>query len=175
VRIRLARPDDLPAIVEIYNQAIPSHISTADLSPVAIADRTVWFREHDPQKHPIFVAELDGQLAGWCSLSAYRPGRLALRFTAEISYYIRSDLHRRGIGSALVREALAACPRLGIKNIFAILLDRNLASRQLLEKLGFAQWGYLPQVADFNGQECGQFYYGLRLPDTPPEVGNPRA
>jgi L-amino acid N-acyltransferase YncA len=169
LRIRLACPDDLPAIVEIYNQAIPSHCSTADLSPVTVEARRPWFREHEPDKHPIYVAEMDGKLAGWCSLSAYRPGRMALRYTAEISYYVDPACQRQGIGSALVREALEACPGLGIRNVFAVLLDRNEASRRLLEKLGFTQWGYLPRVADFDGQECGQFYYGLRIPAQPPE------
>lgn len=161
--IRVARREDLPGIVAIYNQAIPSHRATADLTPVTVAERVAWFEQHEPDRHPIFVAELDGKLAGWCSLSAYRPGRLALRFTAEISYYVDRACQRRGVGSALVRHALQACPGLGIKNVFAILLDRNEASRRLLEKHGFQQWGHLPRVADFDGEECGQYYYGLRI------------
>jgi phosphinothricin acetyltransferase len=163
IHIRIARQDDLPGILAIYNQAIPSHRSTADLTPVTVADRTSWFEQHEPGWHPIFVAEVEGRMAGWCSLSAYRPGRLALRFTAEISYYIDNDIQRRGVGSALLRHALQACPGLGIKNVFAILLERNEGSRRLLEKHGFQQWGYLPRVADFDGEECGQYYYGLRV------------
>ena len=165
IQIRTARRADLPGIVAIYNQSIPSGRSTADLTPVSVADRVAWFEQHEPARHPIFVAEVGGRLAGWCSLSAYRPGRQALRFTAEISYYVESGFQRRGVGSTLVGHALRACPQLGIKNVFAILLDRNTASRALLEKQGFTRWGYLPRVADFNGQECGQYYYGLRIPE----------
>jgi len=88
-----------------------------------------------------------------------------LRFTAEISFYIEDTFQRQGIGSALIRFALEACPSLSIKNVIAVLLDRNEASRKLLEKLGFQQWGYLPRVADFDGQECGEFYYGRRVLD----------
>jgi phosphinothricin acetyltransferase len=161
--IRIARREDLPGIVAIYNQAIPSRRSTADLTPVTVEERAAWFEQHEPDRHPIFIAELDGRLAGWCSLSAYRPGRMALRFTAEISYYVDNDFQRRGAGSALMQHALQACPALGIKNVFAILLDRNEGSRRLLEKHGFRQWGYLPRVADLDGEECGQYYYGLRI------------
>lgn len=163
IRIRIARREDLPGIVAIYNQAIPSRRSTPDLTPVTVADRTAWFEQHEPDKHPIFLAEVDGRLAGWCSLSAYRPGRMGLRHTAEISYYIADEFQRRGVGSALMQHALQACPALEIKNVFAILLDRNEGSRRLLEKHGFQQWGYLPRVADFDGEECGQYYYGLRI------------
>jgi L-amino acid N-acyltransferase YncA len=165
MKIRIAELDDLPAIVEIYNQAVPSFQSTARLTPVTVGERKTWFHEHDPQKHPIFVAELDGGVIGWCSLSNYRPGRPALRFTAELSYYVDTEHQRRGIGSELVNHALTVSPTLDIKNIVAVLIDRNEASRKLLEKLGFQKWGYLPRVLDFNGQECGEFYYGKRVMD----------
>ena len=164
-KIRIAEPRDLPEIVEIYNQAIPSFRSTARTMPVSIEERKTWFDEHDPHKHPIFLAELDDRVVGWCSLSAYRPGRPALRYTAELSYYVDIDHHRQGVGSELVNHALIVSPSLGIKNIVAVLIDRNEASRKLLEKHGFQQWGYLPQVLDFFGQECGEFYYGKRVAD----------
>ena len=155
--------NDLPAIVDIYNQSIPSKQSTGDTQPVRVEDRVTWFAEHHPEQHPIFVAEVDGQVAGWCSLSPYRPGRAALRFTAEISYYISSAFHRRGIGAALVEHALAACPALQIRHLFAIVLEGNQASLKLLEKMGFEQWGYLPRVADFDGKEIGHLYYGRHV------------
>jgi RimJ/RimL family protein N-acetyltransferase len=33
----------------------------------------------------------------------------------------------------------------------------------MMEKMGFQQWGFLPRVADFDGEECGHFYYGKRM------------
>src|SRR6186713_2775928 len=94
--IRVAHIEDLPAIVDIYNQSIPSQQSTGDTQPLRVEDRVTWFREHRPEEHPIFVAVVDTDVVGWCSLSAYRPGRAALRFTAEISYYIASAHHGQG-------------------------------------------------------------------------------
>src|SRR5689334_16281940 len=133
--IRLAQLDDLPTIVEIYNEAIPSKQSTGDTEPVRVADRMRWFREHRPDVQPIFVADVEGDIAGWCSLSAYRPGRAALRFTAEISYYIALAYHRQGIATALVEHALASCPALQIRHVFAIVLEGNEASLKLLKKM----------------------------------------
>jgi phosphinothricin acetyltransferase len=163
MKIRLAQMDDLPAIVDIYNESIPSKKSTGDTQPLRVEDRLAWFQEHRPDVHPVFVAEVDGEVVGWCSLSAYRPGRAALRFTAEISYYIALAYHRQGIGTALVKHALATCPALGIKHVFAIVLEGNQASLKLLENLGFEQWGYLPGVANFDGKEVGHLYYGLHV------------
>ncbi len=165
MNIRIAQAADLSRIVEIYNQAIPSMRSTADLSPLKAEDRMAWFAEHSPAKYPIFLAEIDGQVVGWCSLSSYRPGRMALRFTAEVSCYIDHCFQRRGIGKALITHAVASCPRLEIKNIFGIVLERNVASTRMMESLGFDQWGRLPRVADFDGEECGHLYFGKRVSD----------
>lgn len=164
-KLRVATLDDLPAIVGIYNQAVPSGRSTARTTPVTVDERKSWFQEHQPDKYPIFVAELGGRVIGWCSLSVYRPGRAALRFTAEISYYVDQEHQRQGVGKALVQHALDVSPSLDIKNIVAVLIDQNDASRKLLEKLGFQQWGHLPRVLDFNGREYGEFYYGKRVVD----------
>ena len=89
--------------------------------------------------------------------------REALKATAEISYYVHADHRGTGIGTALIQHAMDQCPHLGIKTLFAILLDINQASVRILDKLGFEQWGHLPRVANFDGQECGHLYYGRRL------------
>jgi L-amino acid N-acyltransferase YncA len=161
--VQIAELADLPAIVSIYNQAVPTHRSTANTTLVTVEGRTAWFLEHEPGTHPIFIAKVNHQVAGWCSLSKYRPGRPALRFTSEISCYIDNSYQHQGVGSTLIRHALEACPSLGIKNVVAVIIDRNEASRKMLEKLGFQKWGYLPRVLDFDGQEFGEFYFGLRV------------
>ena len=161
--IRLAQIEDLPAIVDIYNQSIPSQQATGDTQPVSVEGRLAWFHEHRPEQHPIFVSEVDGRVAGWCSFSPYRPGRAALRFTAEISYYLDSAYHRQGIGTALVEHALAACPTVGIRHVFAIVIEGNQASVKLLEKMGFEPWGFLPRVVDFDGKELGHLYFGRHV------------
>ena len=161
--IRIAKLEDLPAIVAIYNEGVASRFATADTAPVTLDSRREWFAEHAPMSHPIFVWEAANEIKGWCSLSPYRCGRAALRFTAEISYYVRADSRRKGIASSLLQHSFGACPSLRIKNIFAIVLELNPASRNLLEKFKFEPWGFLPRVADFDGHECGHVYYGRRI------------
>jgi phosphinothricin acetyltransferase len=94
--IRIAIFSDLPAIVSIYNEAVASRFATADVTPVSVESRRGWFNEHEPARYPVYVWEDGGEIKGWCSLSSYCRGRMALRFTAEISYYVRGDLHRMG-------------------------------------------------------------------------------
>jgi L-amino acid N-acyltransferase YncA len=86
--IRVSTLNDLSAIVSIYNEAVASRFATADTAAVTLDSRRDWFAEHEPTNHPIFVWEDANEIKGWCSLSPYRRGRMALRFTAEISYYV---------------------------------------------------------------------------------------
>ena len=32
-----------------------------------------------------------------------------------------------------------------------------------MEKFGFELWGHLPNIADFDGIECGHVYYGIKV------------
>jgi phosphinothricin acetyltransferase len=88
---------------------------------------------------------------------------MALRHTAEISYYVDRVAQGRGVGSFLISHAIEQCPTHGIKTLFAIILDINEDSAQILKKFGFSKWGHMPNVADFDGRECGHLYYGLRV------------
>jgi L-amino acid N-acyltransferase YncA len=161
--IRIATETDLPAIVDIYNQAVALQAATADIAPVSLESRRTWMQEHPSDQHPIFVADNNDTIVGWCSLSAYRPGRMALRHTAEISYYIEENHRGTGIGSRLISHAIDECTGLGIKTLFAIILDMNRDSTKILDKFHFEEWGHMPNVADFDGEECGHLYYGLRI------------
>jgi len=161
--ISIAAENDIPIITKIYNQAVALRSATADIHPVTLESRKKWLQEHSPGKYPVYVAETQNEIVGWCSLSAYRPGRMALRHTAEISYYVEQNFIGRGVGSAMISHAIENCDRLDIKTLFAIILDVNKDSTRILEKFGFKQWGHLPNVADFDGRECGHLYYGLRI------------
>lgn len=160
--IRVAQVGDLEQINEIYNQAVLSKFETADLECCELKDRLKWFNEHGAQC-PVFVAEVDEVIVGWASLSAYRKGRKALRFTAEISYYVHKVYKGEGYGDRLMTYSIEMARNLGFKTLIAIVLDRNIPSISLLRKHNFNEWGHLPAIADFEGDECGHYYYGLRL------------
>lgn len=163
IDIRVAAENDIAAITDIYNQAVALKSATADISPVSEDSRRAWLSEHDADTYPVFVADRRGAVVGYASLSPYRPGRMALRHTAEISYYVHEDFRGVGVGSRLIEHAIGQCPRLGLKTLFAILLDINSDSIRLLERFGFCEWGHMPGVADFDGLECGHLYFGRRV------------
>mgnify|MGYP000081790325 CR=1 FL=1 len=162
--IRLAEFKDLEAVVEIYNQAILTHRSTADMDTFLVKDKAAWFEEHRKSiEYPIYVYEVSNKVVGYLYFTGYRPGRRAMRYISEISYYIHNDYQRQGIGTKLMEFAIEKGKELNLKNLVAILLGWNIPSIKLLKKFGFEEWGCLPGIADFDGEICSHMYYGLKI------------
>jgi L-amino acid N-acyltransferase YncA len=144
--LRDAIEPDLPAIVEIYNAAIATRISTAQLEPVTIEERREWFRAHSPAQYPIWVAELDGVIAGWLSFCEFLP-RCAYRGTVEVSVYVSEKFRRRGVGRKLMQQAIALGPQLGMHSLVGLIFSHNEPSIALFHASGFERWGFLPRIA----------------------------
>jgi L-amino acid N-acyltransferase len=161
--IRLAQNEDLESLVEIYNQAIVTHRCTADMDIFTVEERVSWFEEHQSLEYPMYVYEIDNKVVGYLYFTGYRPGRRAMRHTAEISYYIHNNYQRQGIGTKFMGFAINKSKELNFKNLVAILLEWNVSSIKLLEKFGFEKWGCLPGIADFDGKLCSHLYYGLKI------------
>ena len=165
VKIRDATLDDLPAIVEIYNSTVPSRMVTADPEPVSVESRLPWFLEHDPESRPIWVAEVDGEIAGWFSFEDFRK-RAAYHATAEVSVYVSEKHRRRGIGRLLLEEAIRLAPELGLKTLTGGIFGHNVPSIRLFEGLGFERWAHCLKVAELDGVERDLIVLGLRLDGT---------
>jgi L-amino acid N-acyltransferase YncA len=163
VKLRDAALGDLAAIVEIYNSTIPGRTVSADTEPVSVEQRLPWFHEHDPARRPIRVAEADGEVVGWLSLSDFYDGRPAYDGTAEIGVYVREGHRGEGIGGRLLEEAIQRAPDLGIKTMTAGAFAGNEASLALFGRFGFERWARFPRVAELDGTEQDLIVLGRRL------------
>ena len=150
--IRDAAEADLPAIIEIYNAATATRVSTALFDPVSVEERLPWFHRHSPDELPLWVAEIEGRIAGWLSFHEFirRP---AYRGAVEISIYVHQNFRRRGFGRALLERAIADAPRLKARTLLGYVLGHNEASLALFENSGFERWGRLPRLARFENAE----------------------
>jgi phosphinothricin acetyltransferase len=150
VTLRDARESDLPAIVAIYNAAIPGRMATADVKPVSVESRRPWFEAHGRGRHPLWVMDDRDAVVGWLSLSEFY-GRCAYASTVEVSVYVAPATQRQGVATALVTHALRAAPSLEVEAVLGFVFGHNHSSLDLFMKLGFARWGTLPRVAELNG------------------------
>ena len=159
--IRLAHAADLPAINAIYNHYVRHCTCTYQLTPETAGARAAWFRTHDP-RHPVTVAELDGEVVGWASLNRYHP-REAYARTVENSVYVKHDRHRRGIGRALLVDLIERGRQLGHHTILAGISAEQSASIALHESLGFQKAAHLRELGWKQGQWLDVVFLQLLL------------
>lgn len=164
--VRDATEADLPAIVAIYNAAIPGRTATADTSPITVESRREWFAKHEPSRRPLWVAEIDGEVVAWIGLSSFYGGRPAYDATAEVSLYIAPAHQKRKLGRELMERMIAACPRMGVTTLLAIFFDHNEASKRLCSAFGFEQCGHLERIANLDGSLRGVIIAARRIGDT---------
>jgi phosphinothricin acetyltransferase len=142
--IRRAEPGDARAIAEIYNEAIQNTTATFDTEPKTEQDRLAWLQSHD-DRHPVLVAERDGQIVGWASLSKWSD-RPAYAGTAESSFYVAVQFRGLGIGRALKERLIEEARKLGLHTILARVAEGNAASLHLNKALGFVPVGIMREV-----------------------------
>jgi L-amino acid N-acyltransferase YncA len=160
--LRPATVADLSDINAIYNHYVLASVCTYQTEPETSAAREAWFTAHGPP-HPIRVAERNGAIIGWGSLSRFR-ARAAYDRTVENSIYVHPEHHRQGIGAALLAEQIEMAAALGHHAIIAGIDAEQAASVALHARFGFQQVGYLVQVGFKFGRWLDVIYMQRMLP-----------
>jgi phosphinothricin acetyltransferase len=146
VAIRPAVAADIPAITRIYTHAVEHGTASFELTPPDEAEMARRMQVMLDGKFPYLVAEVDGAFAGYAYASSYRT-RPAYRFTVENSVYVAPDMHRRGIGKALLKALIDACTALGFRQMIAVIGDSNqAASIGVHRACGFEDAGNLRNI-----------------------------
>ena len=163
VRIRTAMADDLDAIRDIYNHYVAHSTCTYQIEPETLEERRQWFAKRS-DKHPAVVAESNGEIVGWGSLSVWNP-RCGYTTTVEFSVYVRPDQHRRGIGRRIVLDLIERAKAAGHHAIIGGTSADQTASIALQESLGFKQVSHFPQIGRKFGRWLDVVHMVLLLDD----------
>ena len=142
--IRAAVDADVPAIADIYNEAVIRGGASADLEPVSLESRRAWVT-------PISTCQVSGRrhqrsrsaVVGFGSLSKFHQ-RAGYDGIAELSYYIAGDHQRQGLGTMMVRWLIDAAAERGFTHVTAIIYADNAGSVALMRRFGFIRFGLLP-------------------------------
>ncbi|PCJ85492.1 MAG: GNAT family N-acetyltransferase [Hyphomicrobiales bacterium] len=144
--IRPAQEKDLPAIVEIYNQAVRETTAIWNDVEVDLDNRLVWFNARLAAGFPVFVGVDDDDTAiGYASYGPFRPFDGYAK-TVENSVYVAPVAHGKGLGKALVQTLTEHASGAGLHIMVAAIEAENTVSIRLHEKLGFVETGRMPQV-----------------------------
>lgn len=161
--VRPATCEDLPAILEIYNEAVLNTTATYDYEPRTLEHRRAWFDDHVQHNYPVFVAANEaGRIVGWSSLNRYHD-RMGYRFTAENSIYVAADQRGRGVGKRLMPPLIEGACQRGLHAILAGIDAQNEASIRLHAAFGFQRVAHFKQVGFKFGRWLDVIYMQLLL------------
>ena len=139
VVVRLATLDDAEAIQRIYNHEVEHTTHTFDLVPRTLEEQQAWLQDRSGALG-VLVAEIDGQVVGFSSLSEYRP-RAAYRTSVESSVYVNETMRGRGVGRRLLHDLVDLAKASGFHTMVARIAGEHEASVKLHEAVGFATVG----------------------------------
>lgn len=161
VHIRPATVEDLAAIRAIYNHYVATSTCTFQIEPETEQGHLAWFSGRT-DAHPVTVAEVDGEVGGWAALSPWK-ARCAYARSVEASVYVRHDLHRRGIGRALLADLIERARTAGHHTIIGGTCTEQAASLALQECLGFERVACFREVGFKFGRWLDVAYMQLML------------
>ncbi len=147
--IRSAEEKDLPAINDILNYAIEHTNYNLNEHTRSFKEAQQWYAEHMAEDYPVIVAEKEGIVVGWASLSWFRRFS-GYRTTAEVSVYVSHQYRHKGIGTMLVTELERMAKKYHI--LIAVITDNNTASLSLHSRCGFIPMCTFRELAYKNGE-----------------------
>ena len=168
--IRTATRDDAQSISDIYNHYVDCSTCTFDLTRESLAERIAWL-EARTDRHPVVVCLHEQQIIGWGSLSQWNP-RPGYARTAEVSFYVRHDWHRRGVGRLILSDLIARARRLKHRVLIGGASADQVASIRLQEDFGFVKVAHFRDVGYKFGRWLDVVYFQLHL-DAPAGEGLP--
>ena len=149
--IRRATEADVPAILDLYNDAILHTTATWDHDPVDLADRRRWLRAHNTDPNVTLVAEVDGAVVGFAGYGEFR-GKLGWAATVEHSVYLSPAAQGRGLGRRLLTDLISAARDRHVHVMVGVLSADNEVSLRLHRSLGFAEVARMPEVGSKFGR-----------------------
>lgn len=135
VVVEAMRPEDWPAVREIYEEGIAGGKATFEMyAPSWDAWNRARLRECR------LVARSGDRVVGWVALSPVSE-RAVYRGVAELSIYVASAARGRGVGRTLLNRLIADSEVAGIWTLQAGVLVENEASLALHLACGFREVG----------------------------------
>ncbi len=159
--IRDARPDDVPAIAAIYNDAIVRTTASAWTEPRPEAEIAGDLAKATA-RHPWLVGEAGGRVVGvvWAKPWNIRDGYAR---TIETSVYIDESARGMGVGTGLYGALLPRTREAGAREVMAVIALPNPASVRLHEAVGFRKMGVFRELYEKFGALHDVGYWQLRM------------
>jgi L-amino acid N-acyltransferase YncA len=157
LRVRAFRADDYPAVAAIFAEGIATGVATFE---TVVPSWEEWDATHLPEHR--LVAELDGEVAGWCAVLPYSR-RPAYRGVGEESVYVSESARGRGVGRALLEAVIESARAGGLWTLQAGIFPENEGSLALHRAVGFREVGVRERIGRLGGEWRDVVLLELRL------------
>ena len=118
ITVRHATENDLPQILDIYNDIIANTTAVYYYELHSLEMRKAWFDERKKLGFPIFVAEEDAMILGMSTIGPFRVPT-AYKFSVENTVHVAASARGKGIGKLLMPPIIEAAKELGLHTIIA--------------------------------------------------------
>lgn len=145
VIVRTVAEADLPAILEIHNDAVLNTTAIWSVHPADLANRRAVLQERQAKGYAFLAAVEGDALLGYATFGDFRPHDGYFK-TVEHSVYVHPAQHRRGIARTLLQPLIEAARASGKHAMVGGIDAANAGSIALHEAFGFERVGLLPQV-----------------------------
>ena len=145
ITVRHATENDLPQILDIYNDIILHTTAVYYYEPHTLEMRKVWFEGRQREGFPVFVAEEDGVVLGLSSIGPFRVPT-AYQFSVENTVHVAATARGKGIGKLLMPPIIEAARQMKMHTIIAGIDATNEVSLHLHKSFGFEEVAHFKQV-----------------------------
>jgi phosphinothricin acetyltransferase len=163
-KIRPAIEADLPAILEIYNDAVLNSTAIWIETTADLDNRRAWLAARKAAGFPVLVADSGSgdSVLGYGSFGEFRAYE-GFRYTVEHSVYVTEEAQGRGVGKMLLKALIEEARGMGKRVMVGAIDASNYASLALHETLGFEETGRMPGVGEKFGKRLDMVLVQLML------------
>jgi ribosomal protein S18 acetylase RimI-like enzyme len=161
MKIRPMRMSDLEGYHACFDAVARERVHLGSVAAPSRKGLRKYMKALRKAKCASFVA-LDGKrIVGWCDAG---PREMeGFRHTVGLGMGLLPEARRQGLGSRLLRKAIAHCRRRGIEKIELQVYASNRAARALYRQFGFRQEGRRVRARKLDGKYEDILLMGLLL------------
>jgi L-amino acid N-acyltransferase YncA len=148
--IRPATETDASAIARIYNEGILDRVATLETETRSAEERRQWLAGKSA-RHPVFVAELAGEVVAWGSLNVFN-ARRCYDHVADFSIYVARERRGQGLGRIMLAHLIEAARAIGFHKLVLATFPFNAAGVALYERAGLRQVGIYREQGQLDGR-----------------------